>query len=86
MIVEKGYYSYKVGTGFLGLLTLLFIGLKLTGYVDWSWWIVLAPIWAPIAIGLAALFFAFVVMLIAGLAKGEGGHGAKEARRLRADE
>lgn len=31
--------------GFLGLLAILFIGLKLTGYVAWSWLWVLAPIW-----------------------------------------
>jgi hypothetical protein len=31
--------------GFFGLLTLLFIGLKLTGYIDWSWIWVLAPLW-----------------------------------------
>ncbi len=36
------------GVGFFGFLTLLFIGLKLTGYVDWSWWIVLSPIWVPL--------------------------------------
>ncbi len=28
---------------FLKLLTLLFIGLKLTGYIDWSWLAVLSP-------------------------------------------
>ena len=29
---------------FLNCLTLLFIGLKLTGHIDWSWWVVLSPI------------------------------------------
>ena len=28
-----------------GLLTVLFIGLKLTGYITWSWMWVLSPIW-----------------------------------------
>lgn len=32
-------------TGFAGLLTILFIGLKLTGYIDWPWILVLAPMW-----------------------------------------
>lgn len=36
------------GIGFLGALTLLFIGLKLTGYINWSWVWVLSPIWIPI--------------------------------------
>lgn len=38
------------GIGFMGLLTILFIGLKLTGHIDWSWWWVLAPIWGSIAL------------------------------------
>lgn len=37
------------GAGFLTLLGLLFIGLKLTGFVDWAWWVVLAPIWGQLA-------------------------------------
>ena len=36
--------------GFFGLLTLIFITLKLTGYIDWSWWWVLAPLWIPIVL------------------------------------
>ena len=28
---------------FLSLLTLIFITLKLTNFIDWSWWFVLAP-------------------------------------------
>lgn len=27
----------------LSLLTVLFVTLKLTGYIDWSWWLVVAP-------------------------------------------
>ena len=27
----------------LSLLTVLFVGLKLTGYINWSWWLVLLP-------------------------------------------
>jgi len=33
---------------FLSLLTILFIGLKLTGFINWSWWWVLCPIWIPL--------------------------------------
>ena len=32
-----------VGTSPAILLTLLFVGLKLTNYTDWSWWWVLSP-------------------------------------------
>ena len=38
----------KNGIGFIGMLQLLFIGLKLTGFIDWSWLWVLAPVWIPI--------------------------------------
>lgn len=35
------------GVGFFGLLTIVFITLKLTSYIDWSWWWVLGPLWIP---------------------------------------
>lgn len=28
----------------------IFLALKLTGYIDWSWWAVTAPLWLPFAI------------------------------------
>lgn len=37
------------GLTFTGALLLLFIGLKLGGKIDWSWWWVFAPLWGPIA-------------------------------------
>lgn len=36
--------SSSGGIGFTGLLTVLFVGLKLTGYINWSWWWVLSPL------------------------------------------
>lgn len=45
------------GTGFVGLLAVAFIVLKLCGVIDWSWWWVLSPIWisfvvaVPLVIG-----------------------------------
>lgn len=41
------------GVGFTGLLTLLFIGLKLGGVINWSWWWVLSPIWITLLFVLA---------------------------------
>lgn len=35
---------------FSGLLLLLFIALKLTGVIAWSWWWVLSPVWLPLAL------------------------------------
>lgn len=37
------------------LLFLLFLGLKLTGNIDWSWWWVFAPIWGIMLLGGLAL-------------------------------
>lgn len=42
--------SSSGGIGFAGLLTVLFIGLKLTGAITWSWWWVLSPLWLGYAI------------------------------------
>lgn len=38
------------GIGFCGLLLLLFIGLKVAGVINWSWWWVLSPLWISAAI------------------------------------
>lgn len=41
------------GIGFFGMVTVLFIGLKLTGFIQWSWWWVLSPLWLPITLTLS---------------------------------
>ena len=41
----KSGNSSSGGIGFVGLLTIVFITLKLTGYITWSWVWVLSPIW-----------------------------------------
>lgn len=48
------------GIGVLGALGILFVGLKLTGFIDWSWWWVTAPFWGGLAVAAAA----FVVWLL----------------------
>lgn len=40
--------SSSGGIGFFGLLAITFIVLKLVGVIDWAWFWVLAPIWAPL--------------------------------------
>lgn len=52
------------GIGFFGLLAVLFIGLKLTGYINWSWWWVLAPLWGPFAVALALFAIAGIIYVI----------------------
>ena len=43
------------GIGFCGLLTIVFIVLKLCKVISWSWVWVLAPIWIPIVISIILL-------------------------------
>lgn len=38
------------GIGFVGILQIAFIVLKLCKVIDWSWWLVLAPLWLDIAV------------------------------------
>lgn len=42
--------SSSSGATTLGLLGVLFVGLKLTGFIDWSWWWVTAPFWGGLAV------------------------------------
>jgi hypothetical protein len=51
------------GIGFFGLLTILFVGLKLTGHIAWSWWWVLSPTLIPLGIVGVFLLGLFVVWL-----------------------
>jgi len=52
------------GIGFCGLLTIVFIILKLIGTINWSWWWVLAPSWIPGAIVLSILIVVGIIFLI----------------------
>lgn len=54
------------GVGFTSLLTVLFIALKLTNVIDWSWWWVLSPIWISLSL---ALIIILVVAIVVGLTK-----------------
>ncbi len=49
--------------GFSGLLALLFIALKLTGYVHWSWFWVLSPLWGGFALIILVMACVFLYAL-----------------------
>lgn len=40
----------------LGVLFILFLALKVSEVIAWSWWYVFAPIWIPFALIVIALF------------------------------
>jgi hypothetical protein len=46
----------------MGLVGLLLVGLKLTGYIAWSWWLVLLPFWIGVPIVLVFLLICAVVV------------------------
>ena len=54
--------SKNSGIGFVNVLTLIFITLKLLKLIDWSWWWVLSPIWISI---LLVISFVILFMVIA---------------------
>lgn len=48
------------------LVFIVFLVLKLTGYIDWSWWWITAPLWvgyASVAIALVGALIAYAVIL-----------------------
>ena len=49
------------GIGFCGILTLLFIALKLCGVISWSWLWVLSPLWISLAITLLIIIIILIV-------------------------
>jgi hypothetical protein len=60
---EKSSCTINCGTPFVSLLAVAFIILKLTGFIDWGWIWVLAPIWITgiiTVVALAILLIAYV--------------------------
>ena len=54
------------GIGFCGLLTIVFIVLKLLKVINWSWLWVLAPIWIPIIITIMIVIITFIIAKMGG--------------------
>jgi hypothetical protein len=54
----------EVRTGFLAWLGLLFIGLKLTGYISWPWVWVLSPLWIPFSVAIVLFTMVGIVYAI----------------------
>ncbi len=56
------------GITFSTLLFLVFLILKLTNYISWSWWWVMSPIWIPASI---AFFFLIVIAVLQDIGKSQ---------------
>ena len=57
----------ETGIGLDTILFVVFLILKLTGYIDWSWWWVTAPLWIPVAIGLVVIVIYVIILGIKGM-------------------
>lgn len=52
--------SVKLRINYGIVLFLIFLVLKLTGYIDWSWWWITAPLWIP-------FIFVLILFMIFGI-------------------
>ena len=64
--MSKEQQSTIFNSSLLTLLFIVFLILKLTGNIDWSWWWVTSPLWVPIvlAIGFVALLMVIAILII----------------------
>ncbi len=58
--------SSSGGVGFSGLLTVVFIALKLTGNITWPWIWVLSPLWISFLLGITILAIVALIACWAG--------------------
>lgn len=58
--MEENKTTVNGGVGFTGLLTIVFIALKLCGVITWSWLWVLSPIWINAALCVVVLLVTLV--------------------------
>ncbi len=66
-MMDQHRSSSRTPIDITGILGILFVGLKLGGIIDWSWWWVTLPFWAGAAIVLVVLLCLGLGALIAPL-------------------
>ncbi len=54
----------KSGLNLTVVLFIVFLILKLTGEIDWSWWWVTSPLWLPVAAVIGLFLLGTVLLLI----------------------
>jgi hypothetical protein len=63
---EKSTARYP-GIGFFTILFLIFLTLKLTGHIDWSWWWITAPLWGYVAVFAVIVFIMGILFVLSTL-------------------
>ena len=58
--MENNSSSYA-GIGVVGVLEIIFIVLKLVGVIDWSWWIILIPLWIDLGMSFILVLIVFII-------------------------
>lgn len=61
---ETNVLSCGGGIGFCGLLTIVFIVLKLCNVIEWSWFWVLSPLIFSVGLAVLLLIIVFICALI----------------------
>jgi len=56
--------SSSSGIGVFGLLGVVFVTLKLTGVIGWSWWWVTVPFWGGLALVVAVFLLILLVSVV----------------------
>ncbi len=64
--MSKEQTTKVISSSLTTVLFVVFLVLKLTGNIDWSWWWVTSPLWLPLAIviGFAALLITVGIILV----------------------
>ena len=55
------------GIGLLGVLFIVFLVLKLTGTITWSWWWITAPLWGSLALTIVGIIIWLFALLVIGI-------------------
>ena len=64
---EKSNEGFGIRLTFMNVLFLIFLTLKLTDVITWSWWWVTAPLWGPFAVVTVFIAVAAIGLIIAEL-------------------
>ena len=59
---NKSYRGGNIGLGLGEVLFIVFLILKLTGVIDWSWWWVTAPLWISFGLTIIIIIIAAIIM------------------------
>lgn len=61
---SSGGSAGSTGLGILGVLEVIFVVLKLLKLINWSWWLVLIPLWIDLGIAALIIICAIIIALI----------------------